>query len=78
MFNFEGFNLPGLKSSVFDVGGTRSQRKKWVHVCEDVHCLAFVAALSGYDECLVENSYAVRDIFDGISFLPFLRSLLII
>lgn len=72
------FNLPGLKLSVVDVDGTRSQRKKWVHVFEGAHCLAFVAALSGYDECLVKDRSAVRDIFDIIPSLPLLRPFLII
>ena len=45
---------------MFDVGGQRSERKKWVHCFEGVHCLLFVASLSGYDECLVEDKTAVR------------------
>ena len=48
---------------MFDVGGQRSERKKWVHCFEGVHCLLFVAALSGYDQCLVEDKTAVS-IFD--------------
>ena len=44
---------------MFDVGGQRSERKKWVHCFEGVHCLLFVAALSGYDQCLVEDKTAV-------------------
>ena len=44
---------------MFDVGGQRSERKKWVHCFEGVHCLMFVAALSGYDQCLVEDKTAV-------------------
>lgn len=46
---------------MFDVGGQRSERKKWVHCFEGVHCLMFVAALSGYDQCLVEDKTAVCD-----------------
>ena len=45
---------------MFDVGGQRSERKKWVHCFDGVHCLMFVAALSGYDQCLVEDKTAVR------------------
>ena len=44
---------------MFDVGGQRSERKKWVHCFEGVHCLLFVAALSGYDQCLVEDKTSV-------------------
>ncbi|KAI4198576.1 MAG: hypothetical protein LQ346_002729 [Caloplaca aetnensis] len=52
------FELGQLKYHMFDVGGQRSERKKWVHCFEGVHCLMFVAALSGYDQCLVEDKTA--------------------
>ena len=61
------FGLPSLKLRVFDVGGARSERKKWKHVFEDVHCLVFCAPLSGYDECLIEDKTAVRDILFRLS-----------
>ena len=53
------FDLGNLTYHMFDVGGQRSERKKWVHCFEGVHCLLFVAALSGYDQCLVEDKTAV-------------------
>lgn len=53
------FELGQLRYHMFDVGGQRSERKKWVHCFEGVHCLMFVAALSGYDQCLVEDKTAV-------------------
>ena len=55
------FELGQLNYHMFDVGGQRSERKKWVHCFEGVHCLMFVAALSGYDQCLVEDKTAVID-----------------
>ena len=45
---------------VFDVGGTRVERKKWVHTFEMINYVVFVAPLSGYDQCLVEDKTAVR------------------
>ena len=57
------FELGQLTYHMFDVGGQRSERKKWVHCFEGVHCLLFVAALSGYDQCLVEDKTAVRSTF---------------
>lgn len=36
---------------------------KWtvrIHCFEDTDCLIFVVALSGYDQCLVEDHDAVR------------------
>jgi len=53
------FELGQLNYHMFDVGGQRSERKKWVHCFQGVHCLMFVAALSGYDQCLVEDKTAV-------------------
>lgn len=44
---------------MFDVGGQRSERKKWIHCFENVTALLFVVAISGYDQCLVEDKDAV-------------------
>ncbi|NXU42855.1 GNAT3 protein, partial [Drymodes brunneopygia] len=40
---------------MFDVGGQRSERKKWIHCFEGVTCIIFCAALSAYDMVLVED-----------------------
>ncbi|KAI8097599.1 G protein alpha subunit [Halteromyces radiatus] len=40
---------------VFDVGGQRSERKKWIHCFEDVTALLFMVALSEYDQVLFED-----------------------
>jgi guanine nucleotide-binding protein subunit alpha len=47
---------------MMDVGGQRSERKKWIHCFEGVQCLLFMVALSGYDQCLVEDQTAVSSI----------------
>ena len=47
---------------VFDVGGARSDRKKWVHSFEACHSLLFLASLSGYNECLIEDKTGVCNI----------------
>lgn len=44
---------------MFDVGGQRSERKKWIHCFENVTALLFLVAISGYDQCLVEDKDAV-------------------
>ncbi|OAL40618.1 hypothetical protein AYO20_00354 [Fonsecaea nubica] len=49
------FELQQLTFRMMDVGGQRSERKKWIHCFEGVQCLLFMAALSGYDQCLVED-----------------------
>ncbi|PHH85942.1 hypothetical protein CDD83_10957 [Cordyceps sp. RAO-2017] len=49
------FDLGQLTYRMFDVGGQRSERKKWIHCFENVTCLLFLVAISGYDQCLVED-----------------------
>jgi guanine nucleotide-binding protein subunit alpha len=49
------FDLGQLTYRMFDVGGQRSERKKWIHCFENVNSLLFLVAISGYDQCLVED-----------------------
>lgn len=46
---------------MFDVGGQRSERKKWIHCFENVTSIIFCVALSEYDQVLRENSNQVGD-----------------
>jgi guanine nucleotide-binding protein G(i) subunit alpha len=41
---------------MFDVGGQRSERKKWIHCFEAVTSIIFCVALSEYDQVLLEES----------------------
>ena len=45
---------------MFDVGGQRSERKKWIHCFESVTSIIFCTALSEYDQCLLEEKNQVR------------------
>ncbi|KAJ7319418.1 G-protein alpha subunit [Mycena albidolilacea] len=49
------FNLGGLSIHMFDVGGQRSERKKWIHCFESVTSIIFCTALSEYDQVLLEE-----------------------
>jgi len=45
---------------LFDVGGQKSERKKWVPFFEGVDCVLFVAAISGYNKTLFEDGVTNR------------------
>jgi hypothetical protein len=47
---------------MFDVGGQRRERKKWIHCFENVTSIIFCVALSEYDQVLLEESSQVRRI----------------
>ena len=63
------FDLGQLTYRMFDVGGQRSERKKWIHCFENVNCLLFLVAISGYDQCLVEDKDGVRTPVSGAAVL---------
>ena len=44
-----------------DVGGQRSERKKWIHCFEDVTAILFFVALSAYDMGLREDGVVVSE-----------------
>ena len=47
---------------MFDVGGQRSERKKWIHCFEGVTAIIFCVALSGYDLVLAEDEEMNRSV----------------
>jgi len=53
------FELGNLTYRMFDVGGQRSERKKWIHVFDNVQVVLFLVAISGYDHVLVEDRNGV-------------------
>ena len=74
---------------LFDVGGQRSERRKWLHCFDDVNAVLFVVALSGYDMTLSEDgttnrmeeslnlfqAICVNKFFDSTSIVLFLNKL---
>jgi guanine nucleotide-binding protein subunit alpha len=53
------FNIGPYTYRMFDVGGQRSERKKWIHVFDNVQVVLFLVAISGYDHALVEDRNGV-------------------
>jgi guanine nucleotide-binding protein G(o) subunit alpha len=54
------FTFKGLNFRLFDVGGQRTQRRKWIHCFEDVTAIIFFVALSEYDQVLYEDEKTNR------------------
>nr|XP_005297027.1 guanine nucleotide-binding protein G(t) subunit alpha-3 [Chrysemys picta bellii] len=54
------FSFKDMNFRMFDVGGQRSERKKWIHCFEGVTCIIFCAALNAYDMILVEDENVNR------------------
>uniref|UniRef100_A0A7E4UZY5 Guanine nucleotide-binding protein G(I) subunit alpha n=1 Tax=Panagrellus redivivus TaxID=6233 RepID=A0A7E4UZY5_PANRE len=66
------FDFKGVSFNVFDAGGQRSERRKWIHFFDDVNAIVFVVAISEYDQTLREDSKTNRlieamELFDMIS-----------
>lgn len=52
----ERYVIDNKNFEMYDVGGQRNERKKWIHCFDDVTAVIFVAALSEYDQVLFEDS----------------------
>jgi guanine nucleotide-binding protein G(i) subunit alpha len=57
------FKVGELTYKLFDVGGQRSERKKWIHCFENVTALVFLVSLSEYDQMLYEDESVVRFLY---------------
>jgi hypothetical protein len=53
------FIIGDLTYRMFDVGGQRSERKKWIHCFENVTAIIFLVAISEYDQVLIEDETVV-------------------
>ena len=65
------FNYKNMMFTMYDVGGQRSYRKRWLFCFEEVTAILFCTALSEYDLTLEEDETTNRmmeslNLFDGI------------
>jgi len=72
----ENYFINGRPFEMYDVGGQRSERKKWIHCFEGVTAVIFVAAVSEYDQKLFEDGATNRmtealTLFEEIAKNPF-------
>jgi len=56
----EAYKIGGVDFVMYDVGGQRNERKKWIHCFDDVTAVIFVASLSEYDQVLYEDNTVNR------------------
>jgi len=47
---------------LFDTGGARSERKKWIHIFEGVDILLFFVPLDGYDNGMIYDTVSISNL----------------
>ena len=67
-----------LSFTLIDVGGQRTERRKWLHCLDKVDAVLFVASMSEYDQTLKEDSNQNRtkesvSLFTTICGLPWFQ-----
>ena len=70
------FQRGNITYRLIDVGGQRSQRRKWLHCFDDVKAVLFVTSLSEYNMTLIEDGTTNRmeeslNLFQAISYNKF-------
>jgi hypothetical protein len=72
------FIMDKLLFKMFDVGGQRGERKKWIHYFDDVTAILYIAAMSEFDQVLVDDRSRNKlneslELFSGIINLPWFK-----
>ncbi|KAJ8402033.1 hypothetical protein AAFF_G00372680 [Aldrovandia affinis] len=68
------FDLDNVIFRMVDVGGQRSERRKWIHSFEKVTSIIFLVALSEYDQVLIESDSENRMVESRALFRTILTS----
>ncbi|KAJ3292974.1 hypothetical protein HDU79_000818 [Rhizoclosmatium sp. JEL0117] len=56
------FKMEGMLLVIYDVGGQRSERKKWAQYFDDTQAIIFLVAISAYDQVCSEDEETNRGI----------------
>ncbi|CAG8433736.1 10428_t:CDS:2 [Diversispora eburnea] len=64
------FFIGELTYRMFDVGGQRSERKKWIHCFENVTAIVFLVAISEYDQLLLEDETVIDRFAEKLPISP--------
>ena len=72
------FEYKSLYFTLIDVGGQRSERRKWIHCFQDVTAIIFCVSMSVYDQVLAEDEEVNRmreslALFEPICNYPFFK-----
>jgi len=54
------YKIKDTKFTLLDVGGQRTERKKWIHYFDNASCIVFVTSLAEYDLTLYEDETTKR------------------
>ncbi|KAI8622296.1 guanine nucleotide binding protein [Chytriomyces sp. MP71] len=54
------FKIEGIIFRVFDVGGQRSERKKWAPYFDDINAIIYLVAINSYDQICFEDDSTNR------------------
>ncbi|CAJ0924030.1 unnamed protein product, partial [Mesorhabditis belari] len=54
------YTYKNIEFRLFDVGGQKSERRKWIHCFDNVDALLFVVAISEYDQTMREDGTTNR------------------
>ncbi|KAI9199719.1 guanine nucleotide binding protein, alpha subunit [Polychytrium aggregatum] len=73
------FMINKVPYQIIDVGGQRSERRKWFHYFDDVRAILFVAAVGSYDQNIIEDGQTNRmvealTVFEQVANHPSLES----
>ena len=56
----ESYEIDNVIFEMYDVGGQRNERKKWIHCFDNVTAVIFVGAISEYNQKLFEDTSTNR------------------